>query len=171
MIPTPSQTIGPFFGFALPRTAGPFVAAEGEPGSFWIRGRVLDGDGQPVTDALVETWQADASGRYRSGLGFGRTGTDASGIWAVHTSKPGRVPAEAGLQAPHVAVSVHARGLLRRLVSRIYFADELAPNAADPVLAAVDPARRATLLAAPTDDGYAWDICLQGRDETVFFEG
>lgn len=171
MIPTPQQTIGPFFGFALPRTVGPFVVAEGEPGSFWIRGRVLDGDGQPVTDALIETWQADAAGEYRPGLGFGRCGTDATGAWAVHTTRPGRVPGERGPQAPHVAVSVHARGLLRRLVTRIYFADEPAANAEDLVLANVDPARRATLLARPTEDGFALDIRLQGRDETVFFEG
>ena len=144
----------------------------------WLRGRVLDGNGEPVTDALVETWQADADGRFDhpddprgrvAGRGFGRSET-VGGEYAVRTVKPGRVPdGEGGLQAPHVDVSVFARGLLDRLVTRLYFADETAANAEDPVLQSVPEHRRASLLAQPGDDGYRLDIVLQGEAETVFF--
>ena len=187
---TPSQTIGPFFALSLSGTAvdnahglvwadGAGVVADGVAGALWLRGRILDGAGELVTDALVETWQADVDGRHAGGAdpgtegfrGLGRVATDAQGRFALRTVKPGRVPGPGGaLQAPHVAVSVFARGLLDRLVTRVYFADEQAANAEDPVLAAVPADRRHTLLAAPGDDGYVLDLRLQGPGETVFFD-
>jgi len=159
---TPSQTVGPFFGLqqgGLPWSRGPYAVDEGTPGSVWIRGQVLDGDGAPVADALIETWQSAPGHR-----GFARCPTDAGGCYAVLTVKPDR-----GTQAPHLAMSVFARGLLDRVVTRVYFADEAAANEVDPVLALVDPKRRGTLIAEPTDDGYRLDIRLQGEGETVFF--
>jgi len=178
---TPSQTVGPFFALGLPWEDGPFVVPEGTAGAIRIGGRVLDGAGEPVPDALIETWQADPDGRFdhpddprgpaRSGFrGFARCPTGADGTWAIVTLKPGPVPtADGGVQAPHLAVSVFARGLLNRVVTRIYFGDEPAANAADPVLARVDPARRDTVIAAPADGGYALDLHLQGARETAFF--
>ena len=181
---TPSQTVGPFLSIALRWPDGPDVVPDGTPGAFWLRGRVLDGAGEPVLDALVETWQADPEGRFdhpddpRGAAepsvpgfrGFGRSET-RDGEWAVRTVKPGRVPdASGGLQAPHVDVSVFARGLLDRVVTRVYFADEQEANAEDAVLRSLpDDAARATLLARPSADGYRLDLVLQGRDETVFF--
>jgi protocatechuate 3,4-dioxygenase alpha subunit len=166
---TPSQTVGPFLHLALSWPDGPDVVPAGAPGAVLVGGRVLDGAGAPVADALVETWQADAAGSYDPGWGFGRCPTDAGGAWAVRTLKPGRVPAADGrLQAPHLAVSVFARGLLDRVVTRVYFADEAEANDADPVLALVAPPRRSTLLAVPVEGGYRFDVHLQGTDETVF---
>jgi protocatechuate 3,4-dioxygenase alpha subunit len=168
---TPSQTIGPFFSHALPWHDGPYVVPEGTAGAFWIRGRVLDGAGEPVPDALLETWQADPDGRYDTGFrGFARCGTDDDGRYAIRTVKPGRVPAPDGrLQAPHLAVSVFARGLLTRLVTRIYFVDEEPANEVDPVLADIPEPARATLIARHSQDGYTFDVLLQGEHETVFF--
>jgi protocatechuate 3,4-dioxygenase alpha subunit len=182
--PTPSQTVGPFFAGALPWPDGPHVVAPGTEGAFRLSGRVLDGAGEPVPDALVETWQADPDGRFahpddprggaaRAGFrGFGRCPTSADGWFWVLTVKPGPVPGADGRpQAPHLDVSVFARGLLDRVVTRVYFADEPAANAADPVLQAIaDPDARATLLARPDGDGYRFDIRLQGEGETVFFD-
>jgi protocatechuate 3,4-dioxygenase alpha subunit len=178
---TPSQTVGPFFAICLPWPDAPFVVPEGTPGAIRIAGTVLDGAGTPVPDAVVETWQADPDGRFAhpddprgavawSGFrGFGRCGTDDDGAWAILTLKPGPVPGPDGAaQAPHIAVSVFARGLLTRLVTRIYFADEPDANASDPVLAAVPQDARDTLLAEPTGDGYRFDIRLQGERETAF---
>jgi protocatechuate 3,4-dioxygenase, alpha subunit len=178
---TPSQTVGPFFSLGLPWGDGPFVVPEGTAGAIRIRGRVLDGAGEPVPDALVETWQADPEGRFdhpddprgrAPGFrGFGRCPTDAGGHWEIVTLKPGPVPApEGGAQAPHIAVSLLARGLLNRVVTRIYFGDEQDANAADPVLALLDDAARATLLAAPVAGGYEIDFHLQGAAETAFFQ-
>ena len=179
---TPSQTVGPYFAIALPWPDGQFSTAEGTPGAIWIRGRVLDGAGDPVPDALVETWQADPNGRFEHALGrhprltgfrgFGRCPTDAEGRYAILTLKPGSIedPPGGGSQAPHVDVSVFARGLLTRVVTRCYFGDEPDANAADPVLATVDPAARATLVAEPVEAGYRFYIRLQGDRETVFFE-
>ncbi len=173
---TPSQTIGPFFAIGLPWDDGPYVVREGTEGAIWIRGVVLDGEGTPVPDSMVETWQADPGGRFdRPGdgfRGFGRGCADPDGRYAILTVKPGMVPAADGSpQAPHIDVSVFARGLLKRVVTRIYFADEEAANAADPVLSHVtDPDARTTLIAQATDDGYRFDIRLQGERETVFFE-
>ena len=180
---TPSQTIGPFFAVALCWPDGPDVVPEGTPGAVWLGGRVTDGAGEPVPDALVETWQADPAGRFAhpddprgtrslSGgfRGFGRCPTDAEGRWAVRTVKPGPLPtADGGLEAPHVNVSVFARGLLKRLVTRVYFPDEAEANAADPVLASIpDPAARARLVAVADGDRLRFDIRLQGEQETPF---
>jgi protocatechuate 3,4-dioxygenase alpha subunit len=178
---TPSQTVGPFFAVALPWPDGPDVVPDGTPGAVRIGGRVLDGAGDPVPDALVETWQADPDGRFAhpddprgpatSGFrGFGRCATDAEGRWAVRTLKPGPLPAPGGgAEAPHLNLSVFARGLLNRLVTRIYFPDEAGANAADPLLASItDPAARARLVAVAGDDGLRFDIRLQGDQETPF---
>jgi protocatechuate 3,4-dioxygenase alpha subunit len=164
---TPSQTVGPYFSIGLPWPDGPEVVREGTEGEIRLRGRVLDGEREPIPDALIETWQADPDGRYDTPgfRGFGRCPTDADGNWAIRTIKPG---ARAG-QAPHIAVSVFARGLLNRVVTRIYFPDEEQANAADRVLASLDEAARATLIAAREEDGYRFDVRLQGPDETTFF--
>ena len=169
---TPSQTVGPFFAVALPWPDGPYAAPEGTPGAVWLRGRVADGDGRAVPDALVETWQADPPAIASGFRGFARCPTDADGWYAILTLKPGTVPGpEGSVQAPHVDVSVFARGLLNRVVTRIYFPDEEAANAADPVLSAVDDAgRRATLVAERADGGYRFDVRLRGERETVFFD-
>jgi protocatechuate 3,4-dioxygenase alpha subunit len=177
---TPSQTIGPFFGPALAWADGPFVVPGGVPRAVRITGRVYDGQGGPVSDALVETWQAYEDGRFpergagdtggATFSGFGRSGTDREGRFQIRTVKPGRVPApEGGLQAPHIDVSLFARGLLQRVVTRIYFGDEAVANGEDPVLLSVEAPRRPTLVAAPVEGGYVFDIHLQGPDETVFF--
>jgi protocatechuate 3,4-dioxygenase alpha subunit len=164
---TPSQTVGPFFAIGLPWPDGPHVVPEGTAGAIWLRGRVLDGERRPVPDALVETWQADPSGRYETPgfRGFGRCPTDEEGAWAIHTVKPGGV----GGQSSHVAVALFARGLLNHVVTRMYFDDEPEANAADPVLARLDEAARGTLLAVREGDGYRFDMRLQGADETAFF--
>ena len=178
---TPSQTVGPYYSIGMTWPDGPYVVPEGTRGAFWIRGRVTDGEGVPVTDAVIETWQADRDGHYdhpddpRSDSvgdwrGFARAPTDADGVFAIHTVKPGPVPGPDGTtQAPHLALSVFARGLLNRVVTRLYFADEAERNAEDPILANVPEERRRTLIAEPADDGYRLNIRLQGEDETVFF--
>lgn len=182
--PTPAQTVGPFFSFGLEWEDGPFAVPAGTEGAVRIGGRLCDGAGEPVPDALIETWQADPDGRFahrddpRGAVGwegfrgFARCPTDPEGNWSVLTLKPGPVPGPGdSVQAPHLAVSVFARGLLARLVTRIYFGDEAAANLADPVLAGLrgGEADRATLIAAPVDGGYRLDLHLQGPDETVFF--
>jgi protocatechuate 3,4-dioxygenase, alpha subunit len=171
---TPSQTVGPFFAIGLPWPEGPNVVSADEPGAFTIRGLVTDGEGVPIPDAVVETWQPDAAGAFgeRDGFrGFARVPTGDEGTFAIRTVKPGSVPDADGVpQAPHIDVSLFCRGLLHRVVTRIYFADEEAANAADPVLATVPAERRDTLLARETDDGYRFDIHLQGDGETVFFD-
>jgi protocatechuate 3,4-dioxygenase alpha subunit len=182
---TASQTIGPFFGFALAWSDGPWVIPEGTPGAIRLTGRLLDGKGDPVTDGLIETWQADPQGRFpRAGgipgfRGFGRSPTDREGWYRILTLKPGAVRASDGsVHAPHVAVSVFARGLLKRAVTRIYFSDELAANRSDPFLSGLgDAARAASLIAAQIEGGYRFDIRLQGQggdqgndNETIFFD-
>jgi protocatechuate 3,4-dioxygenase alpha subunit len=182
---TPSQTVGPFLHIALPWPDGPDVVPEGTPGAIRIAGRIVDGAGEPVGDALVETWQADPEGRFvhpddprgdsparaEGFRGFGRCPTDADGSYEIRTLLPGALPAPDGEQeAPHLDVSVFARGLLDRLVTRVYFPDEPA-NDGDPVLRAVPADRRATLVAEQVDDStYRFDIVLQGAGETVFFD-
>jgi protocatechuate 3,4-dioxygenase, alpha subunit len=174
MATTPSQTVGPFFAIELPFGDGPHVVREGTDDAIWLRGRVLDGAGEPVPDALVESWQADPTGEFGGAFrGFGRAGTDEDGRWAILTLKPGPVQAPAGHdetpQAPHVDLAVFARGLLHQVVTRLYFADEVQANAADPVLAGLDEQARATLVAQRAGDGYELDIHLQGPRETTFF--
>jgi len=179
--PTPSQTIGPFFAVGLPWPDGPDVVPEGTLGAIRIGGRVLDGAGDPVPDALVETWQADPQGRFAHPddprgpadpgfRGFGRCPTDTQGRWAVRTVKPGPLPAPGGgVEAPHLNVSVFSRGLLGRLVTRVYFPDEPDANAADPLLGSIlDPAVRARLVAVADGDRLRFDIHLQGDQETPF---
>lgn len=172
MIPTPSQTVGPFFNIGMPGDRTELVDA-GVDGAVRIEGTVYDADG-PVVDALVEIWQAAPSGSYdEPGFGgFGRAETDPEdGTYAFVTVKPGQVPGPGGAsQAPHLLVSVFARGLLKRLATRIYFEDEAEANATDPVLAAVDPERRDTLVARRDGDAYRFDVRLQGDGETVFFD-
>jgi protocatechuate 3,4-dioxygenase alpha subunit len=180
---TPSQTVGPYLSIGLTWPDGGHVVPPGTSGAIRLHGLLLDGTGEPVTDGLVETWQADPEGRFdhpddprgpvRRSDGFrafGRCATDAEGRWEVTTLKPGRLPtADGGLAAPHVDLSVFARGLLDRVVTRLYFGDEDEANAADPVLAGLPPERRGTLVAEATEDGYRFDIRLQGEHETVFF--
>lgn len=178
---TPSQTVGPFFGFALPWPDGPYAAPPDTPGLITVRGLVLDGAGEPVPDALIETWQADPHGRFdhpadprgrqpSEARWFARCPTNDNGQYAVHTVKPGRVPDGEALQAPHLNVTVLARGLLRHLVTRMYFPDEAEANGEDPVLCGLpDPERAATLIAAADGDGLRFDIRLRGDHETVFF--
>ena len=165
---TPSQTVGPFFGFGLPWRLGPNAVPEGTRGAIRLRGCLLDGRGDPIPDGLIESWQASPADI----RGFARAATDADGRYAILTVKPGVVrDARGNAHAPHIALSVFARGLLKRAVTRVYFPDEEAANEADPVLASVaDPAARATLLARVVDGGYELDIRLQGEGETVFFD-
>jgi protocatechuate 3,4-dioxygenase alpha subunit len=179
---SPSATVGPYWSIGLTWDDGQHAVAPETPGAIWIRGKVFDGAGQPLAVGLVETWQADPDGRfdhpddprgsaaYPGFRGFARSSLVDDGEFAICTVKPGRVPdGEGGLQAPHVDVSLFSQGLLDRLVTRIYFADESAANAEDVVLRSLPGERRTTLLATPTDDGYRFDIHLQGERETVFF--
>ena len=183
---TTSQTVGPFFSIGLERLnraelAGPGVAGE----RVTIEGRLLDADGVGVPDAIIELWQANSYGKYahpddqqdkpvEAGFqGYGRIPTDEDGKFRFTTIKPGPVPGpDSKLQAPHIAVSVFMRGLLRRLVTRIYFPDEPG-NAGDFALSLVEAERRGTLIArkAPGVDGLLkWDVIVQGAGETVFFD-
>lgn len=182
---TPSQTVGPFLHLALADPAAWAVVTDEAPGAIIIGGRVLDGAGAPVPDGVVETWQVDPSGRpdatvpreHRSDSPFApayfsRCPTDVGGRWRIRTLKPGPVPTFGGrLQAPHVMVSVLARGLLDRVVTRIYFDNEPDANAADPVLALLPEADRDRLIAnrQADGDGYELDLVLQGDGETPFF--
>lgn len=182
--PTASQTVGPFFAVALVGGAiGAEMVPAGTPGSITVEGVVLDGAGAPVNDAMLEIWQADSDGHHgratvsrRSGAfeprftGFARAATDGEGHFRFVTVKPGAVPhPDGGVQAPHLVVSVFARGLLKRLVTRIYFPDEVTANAADPILGRLPPEGRATLVARATAHGVEFDVRLQGPGQTVFF--
>ena len=184
---TPSQTIGPFYGYALPFTMGGDIAPPGHPEAITIHGVVYDGAGQPIPDALLEFWQPAPDGsrtghpgsmrrdpvtggflgrRTSDFTGFGRVATDADGHYELRTLPPGGVP--------YLAVCVFARGLLHHLFTRIYFPNNSEANAADPLLAALDEDRRATLVAVPdgsvTGPGYRFDVRLQGPRETVFLD-
>jgi len=189
LIATPSQTVGPFFHLALDRPEwADLTAGKPEGERIVVEGRLTDGDGAPVADACLELWQANAAGRYAhpddtrtdkpldpNFRGFGRVSTDADGGFRFTTIRPGPVPGRGNaLQAPHIAVAIFARGLLKQLHTRIYFAGEPA-NDSDPVLLSIDdPAVRQTLIAARRDDGsppiWRFDIVLQGERETAFFE-
>jgi protocatechuate 3,4-dioxygenase, alpha subunit len=179
--PTPSQTVGPYLAIGLTWERGHRVVPAGTPGATTISGTLYDAAGEPVTDGMVETWQADPDGRFdhpddpRGAVapavagfrGFGRCATDAHGRYAIVTVPPGAL---GDGQAPHLDVSVFARGLLDRVVTRIYLPDRAEANAADPVLAALPPARAATLVARPDGPGaLRFDIHLGGDAETVFF--
>jgi protocatechuate 3,4-dioxygenase alpha subunit len=172
---TTSQTVGPYLHIGLNWLIIEKLAPAGVPGErVAIEGRVLDGDGKPVNDALVEIWQADSRGAYggKRFRGFGRSATDANGAYRFQTIKPGRVPGPDGtMQAPHLGVQIFMRGQLKQLVSRIYFPGDPA-NAKDPVLALVPAARRGTLVAKKGAKAGAlqWNVILQGKDETVFFD-
>ncbi|MBJ6121990.1 protocatechuate 3,4-dioxygenase subunit alpha [Sphingomonas mollis] len=205
---TPSQTVGPFFHYGLPWKGGADLVGRSDMGAraelfgeehyvlnlsaptgtplgkvIEVAGRVIDGNGDPVPDAMIELWQANAAGRYRSAddrreavpvdphfVGFGRASTDNGGVWRFRTIRPGRVPGPDGAwQAPHLALSVFGRGLIKRLATRLYFADGEG-NDTDPVLAAVPVARRGTLIAEARVGGWWLDIVLQGPGETVFFD-
>lgn len=181
---TPSQTAGPYFGILLRGRAECRQVSDATRGTrISIEGRVFDGAGNGISDALIETWQADAGGRYRhpedcrpqptdpAFNGFGWAHTREDGGYRFETIKPGPVPAPDGRrQAPHVVVSVMGRGILTRFITRIYFEDEPA-NTDDPILGLVPAARRDTLIARRVADGhYAFDIVMQGPRETVFFD-
>ena len=179
---TPSQTVGPFLRIGLD-WLNSAETGEGVSGErITIEGRVLDADGAPVPDALLEFWQASPQGVYAKDVhsaqhgaftGFGRVPTDDDGGFRFSTVKPGRVPApDRTLQAPHIVVTIFMRGLLKHLVSRIYFPDDPA-HAEDMVLKLVPQARRRTLIARRAETGEAritWNVVLQGTDETVFFD-
>lgn len=181
---TSSQTVGPYLHIGLAWLVTEDLVEPGTTGDpISIEGRVVDADGAPVDDALIEIWQANAHGRYAHPddtrdlpldpgfQGFGRVATDASGGFRFTTVKPGRVPeADGSLQAPHINVTIFMRGMLKQLATRIYFPDEPA-NAGDPVLALVPPARRGTLIAKRIGErALSWDVVLQGDGETVFFD-
>ncbi len=188
LVPTPSQTVGPFFHFCLTNDgscvrciAGARVRGE----RVWLKVRVLDGNGEAVPDAMIEIWQANSEGKYNHPddvqrktiepdfLGFGRMSTAENGMCEFETIKPGRVPGPGNVwQAPHLNMAVFGRGMLRQLYTRIYFAGDAA-NQEDPVLALVPVDRRETLMAHPDatgPGGWRCDVRLQGEGETVFFD-
>jgi protocatechuate 3,4-dioxygenase, alpha subunit len=187
LVPIPSQTAGPFFhlGLTVTRSVLQIAGARAEGERVWLTCRVIDGEGNPVNDAMIEIWQADSGGKYNhpddtqeksadpAWFGFGRAGTGEDGGCKFETIKPGRVPGPGNvLQAPHLTLAIFARGMLKQLHTRIYFAGDAA-NSDDPILALVPPARRETLLARPDETGpgrWKFDIHLQGDQETVFFD-
>lgn len=181
---TPSQTVGPYLRIGL--LEGPIthqLVDESDPRAVRIRGLLLDSAGDPVPDGMVEIWQANSAGRYAHSAdarnempleegftGFGRSGTEDGGRFEFVTVKPGRVPwVDGRLQAPHLLVGVFARGLLKRVATRMYFPDEEAANAEDPVLLGLEPEARATLVARSEEGALRFDIVLQGADQTTFF--
>ncbi|MFI1375247.1 protocatechuate 3,4-dioxygenase subunit alpha [Streptomyces longwoodensis] len=188
VLPTPSHTVGPFYGHALPFRGGEEIAPRGHPDTVTVHGHVVDGAGRGLPDALVELWGPDPEGALptadgsmrrdpatggflgRNGVeftGFGRVQTDADGHWYARTLRPGA----RGRSAPYVSVCVFARGLLAHLFTRIYLPGDEAALAADPLLSRLDADRRATLVARDEGHGtYRFDIRLQGEGETVFLE-
>jgi protocatechuate 3,4-dioxygenase, alpha subunit len=158
-IPTPSQTVGPFFGFALPFEGDAVATGKGD--ALRIEGQVLDGAGEPVADSLVEVWQGDL---------FARSRTDGEGAFHVTVQKPAALRLRDGrMRAPHLNITVFARGLLRHLSTFCYFPDELEANRVDPVLELLEPEVRNTLIAHRKGEVLRFDIHLQGKDETAFF--
>lgn len=178
LVQTPSQTVGPFFAFALPFDGGPILVPPGAPQAIRLHGAVLDGAGAPVPDALLEVWQRDADGRIVAEpgsrrrdrgvfTGFGRAATEADGTYEFRTVLPG--PDASG--ARWALLTVFARGLLHHLFTRVYFVVEGGDAPADPLLDRLPADRRRTLLAEPGADGsYRFDVRLQGEDETVFLD-
>lgn len=183
---TPSQTVGPFLHIALTWADGNLVVPRDFPGAIRIVGTLYDGNNDPIPDGLIETWQADPEGRFdhpddlrgekeppEGFIAFGRATTLEGGRFEIVTAKPGPIPAGGGeVEAPHLNVSVFARGMLDRLVTRIYFSDEPEANVADPVLNSVKLERRPRLIAVadPADPStYRFDIYLQGEHESIFF--
>ena len=164
---TPAQTVGPFFHGALCRAGQGELAKPGAAGALALAGRVVDGAGAPVADALVELWAPDGQGG-----AFGRAPTDAAGEFRFTVAKPAALPGPGeSLQAPHFCVAIFARGLLHRLVTRIYFPDEAEANARDPLLQSIPPARRALLVARADGPGaLRFEIALQGPAETPFLD-
>lgn len=186
LVPTASQTVGPYLHLGLTQITIPDIAKDATRGEkIVITGRVLDGEGQPIPDALLEFWQANAEGKYAhpedtqakpldgAFFGYGRVPTDKAGGFRFATVKPGAVPGPGNSwQAPHILVCLFMRGMLKHLYTRIYFSDEAA-NAEDPVLGLIaEKNRRPTLIARRTPDKpeYLWDIVMQGKGETVFFD-
>ena len=200
---TPSQTVGPYFAYGL----APHSRCDWQPSSHYdsketvganlitpdatgqkihIEGSVLDGDGKPINDAMIEIWQADSQGRYAHArgekprpnakfTGFGRSATDKAGVYSFDTVKPGVVPGPDGKpQAPHIVFCIYSRGMLRQVYTRLYFSDEAAANGADPILMLVPGDRRGTLIAHKQAGSgspvYRFDIRVQGDNETVFFD-
>ncbi|MGA7922334.1 MAG: protocatechuate 3,4-dioxygenase subunit alpha [Candidatus Acidiferrales bacterium] len=183
---TTSQTVGPFFSIGCTRMSRADLGGPGVSGErVTIEGRLLDGDGVGIPDGMIEVWQANAYGKYNHPeddqdkplepgfKGFGRIPTDHNGSFRFTTIKPGAVPSPDGkMQAPHIAVSVFMRGLLRRLVTRIYFPDEPA-NSSDSILNLAESARRRTLIARKVEGkpgSLEWNVVMQGPEETVFFD-
>jgi protocatechuate 3,4-dioxygenase alpha subunit len=199
---TPSQTVGPFFAYGLTpkgrsqwdpngqyswkETVGDnLVTPDASGEKIRIEGKVMDGDGVPINDAMIEIWQADAQGRYASPRdnralpnarfkGFGRSATDKTGVYSFDTIKPGAVPGANGeMQAPHIVVCIYSRGMLRQVYTRLYFPDE-ASNGSDQILNLVPTERRQTLIArkeaGASQPLYRFDIRVQGENETVFFD-
>lgn len=186
LVPTASQTVGPYLHLGLTALTRADIAKDASKGEkIVISGQVLDGEGNPIPDALLEFWQANADGKYAhpddiqdkpldgTFIGFGRVPTDRDGGFSFTTVKPGAVPGPGNsLQAPHIVVCIFMRGMLRHLYTRIYFSDEAA-NADDPILGLIEGAGRRPTLVAQRQDGkaeYRWDIHMQGPNETVFFE-
>jgi protocatechuate 3,4-dioxygenase alpha subunit len=179
---TPGQTVGPFYGYALPYEKDRELLAPGSPGSIRLQGTVYDGAGHPIPDAILEIWQPDAEGNIvrRTGslvrdgytfTGFGRSAVGNTGVYTFTTVNPG--PTELGAAA-FISVAVFARGLMNRLFTRVYLPENAEALAKDPLLSSLDPERRKTLIARrDADGGLTWDIRLQGEGETVFldFEG
>ena len=181
---TPSQTAGPYLSIGMLRElVTPRLVDPSAPRAIVVSGLLLDGAGEPVPDGVIEAWQANPAGRYahpdddRKELaledgfrGFSRSGTAPTGRFELVIVKPGPVPWPAGgLQAPHLELGVFARGLLKRLVTRMYFPDEVEANAADPVLSRLDERQRETMVAQSDGDGLRFDIVLQGPGQTTFF--
>lgn len=179
LIATPGQTVGPFYGYALPFEKDNELLAPGSPGSIRLQGTVYDGAGEPIPDAILEIWQPDAEGRIvrqtgslaRDGYtftGWGRCSVGYSGVYTFTTVNPGSMRAGT---APFIAVAVFARGLMNRLFTRIYLPENEEALTADPLLSSLDPERRRTLIARrDLDGGLTWDLRLQGEGETVFLD-
>ncbi len=184
LTPTPGQTVGPFYGYALPYEKDRELLAPGAPGSIRLQGTVYDGAGHPIPDAILEIWQPDSEGNVvnRTGslvrdgytfTGFGRSAVGNTGAYTFTTVNPGpteQVPGKPAA-APFIAVVVFARGLMNRLFTRVYLPENEEALAKDPLLSSLDPERRKTLIARrDADGGLTWDIRLQGENETVFLD-